>query len=1334
MRTRRTFLIFISIVIASVFCALRTSADVRKIYLAPHFHYDPVFVEDQNDYTDVGFDRCRRYTAAVEQDPCYAAVFSEIDYLKPFFDSFPEYRMELLKFISENRIETGGSYNEPNEMSVGGEGLIRNILYGRAYDEGVLGDRRDLVYMPFDVFGHTMQLPQILLKSRYIGDVWRKGNPPIEPGGGITVPGLPPDFWGLAPDGSMLLNRREHYKSISGTASEQDLDRKVMEKKRKQDALGLDADFGLLSSADFAYPEGWLTGKSCSLREHQPPIFLSGPIAYFDDISKQISEGRLRLPVITRDFSLYHVGTGLTRVDFKIGNRLAENMLLSAEKFGVVASLLGAEYPEPALDKAWRQLLFNQHHDGITGTCNDRSYFDLLAGYRESLDLGADALYGAAGFIASKIDTSGVSKSGSAIVVFNPSGWKRTDVVVSPVFMQNDLADGPQPILTDSKGNGLAFGIKRLFEEEKGVHSYRIVFIASDVPAGGYKTYFYSNSNSKNTDENKEVKSDALKAFKNTIENEYYSITVDPSRGGTIVKLIDKQTGRIVIDPPTKYPGNELIVIKEDAGSAWELSTAGVKALSSDYPATVQSWKSGDESKIVVEGVIPGVGGYKQEITLYPSIKRIDFLTTLINPVGASGEADRNLWVVRFPARLNGTSPVIEDRFFAAARRRSLNPLEYRTSLEKTDTLSAPYSALNWVEEGTAVRVDIVSSGVVNDSVPIQLCEIVHSHSGESMDAARTLMQALIQRGIPCTPRYDDEDPDADLLNRNFRFVIDIGNDNSFARNIIAKSPGKDGYAQRLQRDGKARLLTAAETSDPEIKSVVTLVLGAKDTNIMAGLIKNISKSIKDDTLIRLSDYEDAINNSNKIAPDNYGIALINRGNILNSFDNNGTIVMGLFHNAPWPQVRMDVPFSFPDEKNHRYEYSLYPHEGDWKDADTWRVGQEVNAPLIAVTTDYHSGSLPPSMSFFDIESESAALSAIKSAGNPYASMKTSVVPGSVNGVVMRFYEAEGKEDIVKIRFFMSVREVWHANLIEEKDESRGRIPVENGNYVSFRIGPNSIETIIVYFKKGALLHEASPFVAPESEPSNVLYSNYWDYNLGAAYMYNSPVSVSLGFPLEKDLPDPGLIKINVAKEKEKKFKKGRNKLRLIVSNNSSDTPLSGILTVRTPGTWKAEPSEIDVELAPKEGKTIDLEVDADKPVPAGFVLAELNTGGMTYFGALRAGQKVELAATAEVKADSEVKDVLEVRIKNNQGSVIYGAAEPIGTIETWPYRSVGELSLVDTGQRIQNFNLEPDNETVLKFNIAKSGALTENHFWFMVKITFNGEFKYIPVVVNEEQ
>ena len=64
----------------------------------------------------------------------------------------------------------------------------------------------------------------------------------------------------------------------------------------------------------------------------------------------------------------------------------------------------------------------------------------------------------------------------------------------------------------------------------------------------------------------------------------------------------------------------------------------------------------------------------------------------------------------------------------------------------------------------------------------------------------------------------------------------------------------------------------------------------------------------------------------------------------------------------------------------YTFEYSVYPHTGDWKDAQVWKQAHQHNVPLRAVQTGAHEGSLPVKNSFVETSSPELIISAIKKA------------------------------------------------------------------------------------------------------------------------------------------------------------------------------------------------------------------------------------------------------------------------------------------------------------------------------------------------------------------
>src|SRR5947207_6309494 len=137
--------------------------------------------------------------------------------LEDYLELRPEQEPRLRALLADGRLAVGPSYVLPDELLVGGESLVRNLLLGRAVCER-LGARTSRVgYLP-DSFGHPAQLPQILagfgiesfLFSRGVGDE-------VDDVGRI--------FRWTAPDGTAVtaFNLPGHYDSAVHLQSADDL-------------------------------------------------------------------------------------------------------------------------------------------------------------------------------------------------------------------------------------------------------------------------------------------------------------------------------------------------------------------------------------------------------------------------------------------------------------------------------------------------------------------------------------------------------------------------------------------------------------------------------------------------------------------------------------------------------------------------------------------------------------------------------------------------------------------------------------------------------------------------------------------------------------------------------------------------------------------------------------------------------------------------------------------------------------------------------------------------------------------------------------------------------
>ncbi|MBD3176898.1 MAG: hypothetical protein GF320_17095, partial [Armatimonadia bacterium] len=769
----------------------------RTTYLVPGFHSDVVWLEDQRDYAVALLGDMDQNLQICRADPAYGVFLHELTYMKPYLDIHPETRDELRRLIRQKRVGTGGSHSQPTEAVISGEGIVRNILYGRLFHEGQLGDK-PRIYMPWDVFGHSAQLGQILRKTRFDACIWSK-----DIRGALAV------FNHLALDGRPFLFKRMAY-SFDAWEPQRFFDL-IDAFYEEIESLGLSSDCRL-DATDFKPPSSWFAGRCKALADGDHRIIVSGKghEMWLDETLDDIKQDRARIPTTARDYEWHHQGTALSRIEFKIANRLAENTLISAEKLATFAWVLGADYPDRALDKAWRQVLYNQHHDGITGPCCDRAYLDLMLGYREALELSSEVLWRAGTALAEAVDTSSLMPGGRQLVVFNTLNWSRAEPVKVRVDFEKPTrgfevtgpnGKVPAQLVTDERSeDGLLLAAEILFQPEK-------------VPGIGYATYEVAP---KATEPPREESVPGT-----TIENEFYRVTADPSHGG-LVSIYDKKAKREVIDTDKGF-GNELVALEEKPDRrepGWECYTTGPKRRGREYAARVTAYRGPVGQRLVVKGEMKDCGR-EQIVRLYDGVPRIDFETRLLDYQG-----EHDLFVVTFPTTVEGAEPVFEERFGATVKRKSRGKLDYRFHQWRNYSDCGARRAHQWIDLSGSAWINF-DDGC---SVALGMTNIVTGHGEAAAKACGLLQQALVRCGVPVTPSYDDCDwprreslpvedslmPPPDDFNRDlnlgtsFRIALREGGDNTYAERVLSQLDPADREAADAvlaQKGGGALLL-----------------------------------------------------------------------------------------------------------------------------------------------------------------------------------------------------------------------------------------------------------------------------------------------------------------------------------------------------------------------------------------------------------------------------------------------------------------------------------------------------------------------------------------------
>lgn len=187
------------------------------------------------------------------------------------------------------------------------------------------------------------------------------------------------------------------------------------------------------------------------------------------------------------------------------------------------------------------------------------------------------------------------------------------------------------------------------------------------------------------------------------------------------------------------------------------------------------------------------------------------------------------------------------------------------------------------------------------------------------------------------------------------------------------------------------------------------------------------------------------------------GLAFLN--NCLTEFelkdDENSTLYLTLFRSVGnliatgWECVGV-----FPKQKGSQmlydleYEYSIYPHIGDWKQGNVFREAEKLNVPLMPIQVSQHGmGDLPEKLCLFSIKPENLVFSTLKKAEDR-------------DSYILRLYNPTGDRIEGEIQFQPTVRKAFQCNMNEDRmselavlvEQNKIMIDVESNKIVTIEI------------------------------------------------------------------------------------------------------------------------------------------------------------------------------------------------------------------------------------------------------------------------------------------
>jgi len=555
----------------------------------------------------------------------YKFTMEHMMFLKEYLRRNPEKRDTVKRLLEAGHLDCGASHSGPTELTLGGEGLIRELYLGKMWLENEFGIGSSVVWN-VDVPGHTAQLPQILAKAGvdcfffwktffwdknyggYAGPhyfIWEALD-----GSRVTACSVPYGY-GLGD----MVRIKEDYELFD--ASVQPFIDKIF---NETEAAGIPPYILIADGNDIARPSFAPIENINTWNERRPQHKMRL-------VSSTEFAAMLRgkdLPVSKGEMPCWWDTVMSFETERVLTDRWAEGALLSAECAAAFADLVNPDYEIPRYDihEAWDARLFACEHNegGYMGHLSDSlKEYKVKAASHLAFRTGRRALSAVAQQIEGSLDTG--------FVLFNSLSWARKcQSVLSFEFQHNDLPPRNtytgEVVLTDKQlsafsvcdeqGREVPCEFTSLERGSDGALKKASVLVNVDLEGGQYRTFGLVPNESPSTA--------VVAKGVSVVENEFYRVEMDASCGA-LSSIYDKVRGRELLDT-SKYLGAELVT-NEDLGHDETEEFTGKVWRMKDHPARISVSTSPVRTVLRSKGAMVGCER-SMEVVLYPGSDAID--------------------------------------------------------------------------------------------------------------------------------------------------------------------------------------------------------------------------------------------------------------------------------------------------------------------------------------------------------------------------------------------------------------------------------------------------------------------------------------------------------------------------------------------------------------------------------------------------------------------------------------------------------------------------------------------------------------------------------------
>ena len=505
----------------------------KQVHIVPHMHWDREWYFSAEESKILLINNMEEIMERLEHDPDYPTytLDGQTSVLEDYLTMMPQNKERLKKLIQDGRLIIGPWYTQTDEMVVGGESIVRNLLYGHK-DCQEFGSCMNIGYLP-DSFGQSGQMPMILngfdihRSMFWRGTSERMGTDKTE-------------FYWQSDDGSRVLTQLLPLGYAIGKYLPTDFDelKKRCDKYMPVLDKGATTDHILIPNGHDQMPLQKNITDVVEQFHHIYPdkhFFLSSYDNLFKELEKKDNYDTLHGELLDGKYMRVHRSIFSSRSDIKTMNTMIENKLTNIlEPLASLAYTLGFDYYHGVIESIWKEMMKNHAHDSMGCCCSDKVHQEIVNRFmiaNEKIDRLID-------FYKRKItDAMDCHISLDKLTVFNLLTYQRKEVIEAQITTRMKSFK-----LVDKDKQIIPFEIVHQEIIDPGIIDRQIVYYGNydpfvrytihfkdSIPAMGYKTYFILEDEIQ-----KEISMQDCSLF----ENEFYKISFHDN--GTI-DIYDKK-------------------------------------------------------------------------------------------------------------------------------------------------------------------------------------------------------------------------------------------------------------------------------------------------------------------------------------------------------------------------------------------------------------------------------------------------------------------------------------------------------------------------------------------------------------------------------------------------------------------------------------------------------------------------------------------------------------------------------------------------------------------------------------------------------------------------